>query len=703
MKISCVGFLVSFIVCLAYTNTKAQQVFKTTPTSVIAYLEYVPQDYNTNSNKYPIVIFLHGIGERGTNTTDITLLSQSVNTVTTHGPPKHVKYGTQFPFILISPQLKNNYGTWPSWYVKEVIDYCMTYLRVDERRIYVTGLSLGGGGAWVAVQDLPEFFAAVAPVCGGYNSTSKACGIAAENLPVWAFHGDKDSVVPLSKTTTMVNAINACTPTPSPLAKLSIYAGVGHNAWDYAYKTDNSLHTPNVYQWLLSFTNTSTRGNKIPIANAGADKIITVKSTTLTGSGTDSDGTISSYNWKKLSGPAAVLANATSSTLSLSNLVTGDYTFSLQVKDNSGNTDTDYIEVTVENAAPVANAGVDKTISLPSNSVSLTGTATDSDGTVTAYEWTKVSGGAATLTNAQTSTVSLTGLAEGTYVFRMTAKDNLGASGTDDVTVTVNGAVAPVVNAGTDKIVKLPTTSATVSGSATSSGTITQYLWTKVSGAACTMSYTTTATLKLNGLTSGTYVFRLTATSSTGSSSYDEVKVTVDAPPVVNAGTDKSITLPLAAAIVMTGSATDSDGTISKYLWSKYSGPNVTVSNTTTPSMTISKVYEGTYVFKLAVTDNLGVTAYDYVTVVVQTSASSSGRMTTSTASVEPEDLDLRSDEIDYTGMTMVLFNEAGQQIFAGDWSKEKESQLVTGGLYFYNLVKDGVKVKSGKIFKKNS
>jgi dienelactone hydrolase len=703
MKISCIGFLVSIIVSLAFSNTQAQQVFKTTPTSVIAYLEYVPADYDGNSNKYPIVIFLHGIGERGPNTTDITQLSQSVNTVTTHGPPKHVKNGTEFPFILISPQLKNNYSTWPSSYVKEVIDYCMTYLRVDERRIYVTGLSLGGGGAWVAVQDLPEFFAAVAPVCGGYNSTTKACGIAAENLPVWAFHGDKDTVVPLSRTTSMVNAINACTPTPSPLAKLTVYAGVGHNAWDYAYKTDNSLHTPNVYQWLLSFTNTTNKGNKIPIANAGIDKTITVKSTTLTGSGTDSDGSISSYIWRKMSGPAAILSNETTSTLSLAGLVIGTYVFSLQIKDNSGNSDTDYIKVMVENAPPVADAGVDKTLTLPSNSILLTGTATDSDGTIASYEWTKVSGGAATFSNALTSTLTVTGLAEGTYVFRLTAKDNLSASAIDDVTVTVSPAVAPIVNAGTDKIVKLPTSSATISGTATAtSGNITGYLWTKISGGSCTMSYTTTSTLKLSGLASGIYVFRLKATASTGSSSYDEVKVTVDAPPVVNAGADKSISLPLATALVLTGSATDSDGTISKYLWSKYSGPNVTVSNTTTPSLTVSKVYEGTYVFKLAVTDNVGVTSYDYVSVVVS-STSTSGRMTTSTALVEPQDIDLESDEIDYTGMKMILFNDAGKQIFAGDWSKEKESELVTGGLYFYNLVKDGIKVKSGKIFRKNS
>ena len=121
--------------CLVITSADAQQVFKTTSTSVIGYLEYVPQDYNSNSNKYPVVIFLHGIGERGANSTDPATLSTTIQSVAKHGPPMHVKNGTQFPFILVSPQLKNNFGSWSSGYVMEVINHVKTYLRIDERRI----------------------------------------------------------------------------------------------------------------------------------------------------------------------------------------------------------------------------------------------------------------------------------------------------------------------------------------------------------------------------------------------------------------------------------------------------------------------------------------------------------------------------------------------------------------------------------------
>src|SRR5688572_17309433 len=164
------------------TLVNGQQVFKTTPTTVISYLEYVPQDYNSNSNKYPVVFFLHGIGERGPNSTSIATLEAGVWTIAKNGPPKLVKYGQQFPFILISIQLKNSYGTWPTWYVKEVIDHVKTYLRIDERQMHITGLSMGGGGTFGMAYDYPQLFATASPICAGYVSISKACNIAGENL-----------------------------------------------------------------------------------------------------------------------------------------------------------------------------------------------------------------------------------------------------------------------------------------------------------------------------------------------------------------------------------------------------------------------------------------------------------------------------------------------------------------------------------------
>jgi predicted peptidase len=350
-KLRLIVVCTALMIVAAFSKGSAQNVFKTTSSSVIAYYESVPADYNSNSNKYPIVIFLHGIGERGPNTTDKNILEDNIYKVAKLGPPMYVKNGTKFPFILISPQLKSNYGSWSSSYVMEVINHVKTYLRVDERRIYITGLSLGGGGTWVTAQDNPKLFAAVVPVCGGYNSPSKAINIAKENLPVWASHGSVDKIVSMSKTVNMVNAINGCTPKPSPLAKLTIYSGVAHNAWSYAYRTDHSLHTPNVYEWMMSFTNTSTAGNKIPLAKAPSDitkSLATGTSISLTGSGTDADGSIATYTWIKVSGPTGTLSGTTTKTLKISSLKKGTYILRLQVKDNSGNTDSDYVKVTVK-------------------------------------------------------------------------------------------------------------------------------------------------------------------------------------------------------------------------------------------------------------------------------------------------------------------------------------------------------------------
>jgi predicted peptidase len=263
----------------------------------------------------------------------------------------YVKNGYKFPFILISPQLKSNYGSWSSGYVMEVINYVKTYLRIDEKRIYLTGLSLGGGGTWVTAQDYPKLFAAIAPVCGAYNSPSKAPYLAKENLPVWGFHGKRDNVVSYTKTVNMVNAINASTPKPSPLAKVTLYSDIAHDAWKYAYRTDHSIHSPNVYEWITKFTNTTNAGNKIPSANANSDQTKYLSSTTKTviyGSGTDSDGSIAAYTWAKIAGPTATLSGTTSKTLTVSGLRAGTYTFRLTVKDNSGNTDSDYVRVIVK-------------------------------------------------------------------------------------------------------------------------------------------------------------------------------------------------------------------------------------------------------------------------------------------------------------------------------------------------------------------
>jgi hypothetical protein len=429
----------------------AQQTVKITP-SGIGYLEYLPQGYNSNNNNYPLVISLHGIKERGTSSTDPALIKAAVPTVANVGLPKYVKYGQQYPFILISPQLHNSYGNWPAAYVMEVLNYVKKYLRVNTNRIYLTGLSLGGGGVWVTAGANPNVFAAIAPLCGSRNDIPEAPDMAAADLPVWGMHGDKDTVVPYKTTVNMVNAINGSAPRPAPLSKLTIFPGMGHMIWDKAYKETSLIN------WMLSYTKGSSSGsttsNVAPVASAGADitKTLPVSGFNIVGSGKDSDGTIASYSWTQASGPnTATLSGKTSATLNVSNLVAGTYSFALKVTDNDGATDTDNVSVVVNststtNISPIVSAGADRTIVLPLNSVYFQASASDKDGSIVSYTWTKTSGGSCSLSGNTTSRVRAYRLYAGTYTFKVTVKDNKGATTSDYVTVIVKpvGTIASV-------------------------------------------------------------------------------------------------------------------------------------------------------------------------------------------------------------------------------------------------------------------
>jgi hypothetical protein len=283
-----------------------------------------------------------------------------------------------------------------------------------------------------------------------------------------------------------------------------------------------------------------------------------------------------------------------------------------------------------QNAAPSVNAGIDKTITLPGN-VSLTGSASDDNlpsGTLTTL-WAKVSGpGTVNFANAGATTTTATFSQAGTYVLRLTANDgSLQAS--DDVTVQVNAQaqqnVAPTVNAGTDKAITLPG-NVSLTGSASDdnlpSGTLTT-TWTKISGPG-TVNFanagatSTTATFSQ----AGTYVLRLTANDGSLQASDDvTVQVNAQAPqntaPSVNAGTDKTITLP--GNVSLTGSASD-DNLPSNTLtttWTKISGPGtVSFANAGATSTTATFSQAGTYVLRLTANDG-SLQASDDVTVQV--------------------------------------------------------------------------------------
>ncbi len=390
------------------------------------------------------------------------------------------------------------------------------------------------------------------------------------------------------------------------------------------------------YSSVVLIRNGAVQNNQPPSANAGSSQtiILPTNTVTLNGSGKDSDGTVASYQWTKVSGPSSyTITNASSATTSVKGLITGIYVFRLTVTDNQGATGTDSVTITVNpaaNIAPTASAGSSQTITLPTNNITLNGSGKDADGTVASYQWTKVSGPSSyTITNASSATTSVKGLITGIYVFRLTVTDNQGATGTDSVTITVNPAanIAPTATAGSSQSITLPTNSITLNGSGKDSdGTIASYQWTKVSGpSSYTITNASSATTSVKGLITGIYVFRLTVTDNQGATGTDSVTITVNAaaniPPTATAGSSQTIILPT-NTVTLDGSGKDSDGTIASYQWTKVSGPSsYTITNASSATTSVKGLITGIYVFRLTVTDNQGATGTDSVTITVNAAA----------------------------------------------------------------------------------
>ena len=251
-------FLINLLL-VSFCISAQQKIKRTSTKSSIPYLEHLPEDYSVTESegkKYPLLIFLHGTGEKGDGS------DQQAWKVAKNGPPKHIQNGHNMTFnvsgqqhslIVISPQLLYSAGNWPDYYIDEVVQHVLQNYRVDNTRIYLTGLSLGGGGVWRYGGQNAELFAAIAPVCGAQSVMfDRARNIASKGLPVWAFHGSKDNTVPLSSTKGWINAINANGAGSD--AKLTVYEGVSHNSWGRAYNTTYAYHQPNLYEWLLSHT-----------------------------------------------------------------------------------------------------------------------------------------------------------------------------------------------------------------------------------------------------------------------------------------------------------------------------------------------------------------------------------------------------------------------------------------------------------------
>jgi predicted peptidase len=239
------------------TRQKFQTQF--TKKAELGYLLYLPPGYDAKAAKqWPVILFLHGSGERGTNLAQVAF----------HGPPKLVRKNPPVPktetaeartsreaatklvaenFIVISPQCPSD-QSWDSEAVLGLFDSVLASHKADVRRVYLTGLSMGGYGSWALLAKAPERFAAVAPICGGGNTidlllAARSTAAALKSLPVWAFHGAKDPVVLLAESERLVALLKKI---GGKEVELTVYPEAGHDSWTATY------NNPKIYEWFLA-------------------------------------------------------------------------------------------------------------------------------------------------------------------------------------------------------------------------------------------------------------------------------------------------------------------------------------------------------------------------------------------------------------------------------------------------------------------
>lgn len=211
----------------------AQQPHTVAVNSKVRYLAFLPKTYSAKGAPVPLIIFLHGSGERGTD----------LNKVKAWGPPALAEKDPDFPFMVVSPQAPD--GEWfHADQLKGMIDEVLAKYNVDRSRVYLTGLSMGGYGAWDLAIRYPSYFAAVAPICGGGNAVMAG---EMKRVPTWAFHGAKDDSVPEAESARMVAALKAA----GGDVKYTVLPEAGHvDAWVYAYGPEAGL-----FDWFLRHRN----------------------------------------------------------------------------------------------------------------------------------------------------------------------------------------------------------------------------------------------------------------------------------------------------------------------------------------------------------------------------------------------------------------------------------------------------------------
>lgn len=225
--------LVILLFFLVFFPIKSQEIRKEFSTEIkrsisLNYILELPKD---TSKPFPLILFLHGAGERGTD----------LEKVKAHSPFTYKNLMKEDVAILAPQCPENQY--WDTAAVYELLQYILKNYNVDKSRVYLTGLSMGGWGSWKLADEHPELFAAVAPVCAPMHrpTLDRVC-LQLKDKPVWIFHGALDDIVPLENSTTLYKKLKSC----DVNVHYTIFANDNHNSWDSTYSD------PKLYEWMFA-------------------------------------------------------------------------------------------------------------------------------------------------------------------------------------------------------------------------------------------------------------------------------------------------------------------------------------------------------------------------------------------------------------------------------------------------------------------
>jgi|GEM_PF-2096642 len=378
----------------------------------------------------------------------------------------------------------------------------------------------------------------------------------------------------------------------------------------------------------------------LPNVFAGNDIVVNlpVSSVLLNGEASDPDGGNINTSWLQVAGNNGLtIIEINQNSIKIEDLLEGEYIFRYTVIDDEGNEISDEVVVNVKNEdlQPEVNAGPDKEVVINNiDNFQLIGTGNDPDGGTIEFLWVQQSGpNVPTLQGVTTSTLEVSNIVEGTYVFTFSVTDDEGNTSNDEVTVIVSRQdLEPLADAGADIELSLNTTeSFTLNGTGSDpDGGEVDYLWTVKSGPnEPSLEGEMSTTLEVSTILEGTYIFTFSVTDDEGNTTNDEVTVTVskqDLNPLVDAGADLELSLNTAESFTLNGSGSDPDGGEVNYLWTVKSGPNEpSLDGETSATLEVSNIVEGTYVFVLSVTDDEGNTVSDEINVLVTNDAQNSG------------------------------------------------------------------------------